>query len=64
VIGAIETPNLVPAMEFLRWVDGNHFLWAGVNNKICMAEIKAGGLKIYDLGIDMDSESSLLIRPK
>jgi len=64
VLGAIDTPILVPAMEFLSWVDGNHFLWAGVNNKLRMAEIEAGGLKIYDLGIDMDSESGLLIRPK
>ncbi len=64
VMGAIGNPVLTDANYFSGWVDGNHFLWVDFKEKIRMAEITAMGLKFYDLGIDMDSNTTLFIRPK
>jgi hypothetical protein len=66
VLGAIDTPVLLPAAYFPGWVDGNHFIWLATQEniiKVCMAEIVSGALKIYDPGFDQEVRLSL-IKPK
>jgi hypothetical protein len=63
VLGSIDTPKLTSIMNYGGWVDGDHFLWLGLD-RTRMAEIGPGGLVLYDLGIEMDPGTSLFIRPK
>ena len=66
VLGAIDSPTLMPIGNVGGWLDGKHFIWFTQRDgilKTFIAEIVPGGLKIYDPGIEEDV-TILLLRAK
>jgi hypothetical protein len=67
-LGAINTPTLTPICQLLgKWIDAAHFICInneGNEHRVRMAELDAGGIKIYDLGFEKAIEASVFIKPK
>jgi hypothetical protein len=67
-LGAINSPTLTPICQLKgKWIDAAHFICfnnEGNEHRVRMAELDAGGIKIYDLGFDNAIEASLIIKPK
>jgi Tol biopolymer transport system component len=67
-LGRIDNPPIfVKTCHFFRWVDASHFMCRPYEEnaqRIRMAEIDLDAIRIYDLGLDKDSEPFVLIKPK
>lgn len=68
ILGSLGAPPLfLGNCRFQKWINADHFtchIYEKNVEKICMVEIIAGAIKIYDLGFDKDFKDYVLIQQK
>jgi len=67
LVSVDQPPLIMPTCYFLNWIDGNHFICEIMEEdvyKLRLAMIESGSVNIYDLGINQDIKTNIIVKTK